>query len=64
MTRAATATPNAQLSALRDILADVDRERKSAELDRLREARSLKFKKIGAARRPAGEESGEPEPVA
>ncbi len=64
MARAATATPDAQLSALRDILADVDRERKSAELDRLREARSLKFKKIGASRRPAGEESGEPEPVA
>ncbi|HEX2090929.1 MAG TPA: amino acid adenylation domain-containing protein [Longimicrobiaceae bacterium] len=64
MARAATASPDAPLAALLDIVTDTEQARRAADLDRLKEARSLRFSRIGAARRNAPEESGEPEPVA
>ncbi|HEV2734480.1 MAG TPA: condensation domain-containing protein, partial [Longimicrobiaceae bacterium] len=62
MTRAATRSPDAQVPALLDVVADAEQARRSADLERLREARALRFGKLG--RKKGAEEAGEPEPVA
>ncbi|HEX2188744.1 MAG TPA: amino acid adenylation domain-containing protein, partial [Longimicrobiaceae bacterium] len=61
MARASTATPDAPLPALLDVVRDAAQARRAAELDRLKDARALRFGKLG--RRRAGD-PGEPEPVA
>jgi amino acid adenylation domain-containing protein len=62
MTRAAARSPDAQLPALLDVVADAEQARRGAELERLREAKALRFGKLG--RKKGAEEAGEPEPVA
>ncbi len=62
MARAATRSPDSLLPALLDVVADAERDRRLAEMDRVKEAAAQRFGKLGR-RRGAGE-AGEPEPVA
>ncbi len=62
MARAATRTPDAPVPALLDGVREAEQARRSEEMDRLREAKALRFGKLG--RRKGAEEAGEPEPVA
>jgi amino acid adenylation domain-containing protein len=62
MTRAATRSPDALLPALLEVVAEAEQARRGAELERLKEAKALRFGRLG--RRKGTEEAGEPEPVA
>jgi non-ribosomal peptide synthetase component F len=62
MARAATRSPDAPVPALLDVVRDAEQARRTEELDRLREAKALRFGKLG--RRKGAGEAGEPEPVA